>query len=116
LSHVQRIARLILKRGGEDWQLPICRIVLPETRILDDAEFNETKGATMRSMIYRVPLFGWMVKEAVHGPTTAKVLFVLNLLMAWLLAILTFGYPAIILPALTAVPVMFVVLILITKG
>lgn len=70
----------------------------------------------MTEMIYRVPLFGWMLKEAVQGPTTAKVLFVVNLLLMWLLAIVTFGYPAIILPALVAVPVMFVVLILITKG
>ncbi len=67
-------------------------------------------------MIYHVPVFGWMLKEAVQGPTTAKVLFILNLLLLWLLAIVTFGYPAIILPALTAVPVMFVLLILITKG
>jgi hypothetical protein len=67
-------------------------------------------------MIYHVPVFGWMLKDAVKGPTTAKVLFIVNLLLLWLLAIVTFGYPAIILPALTAVPVMFVVLILITKG
>lgn len=67
-------------------------------------------------MIYHVPVFGWMLKEAVMGPTTAKVLFIVNLLLLWLLAIVTFGYPAIILPALMAVPVMFVVLILITKG
>lgn len=67
-------------------------------------------------MIYHVPVFGWMLKEAVMGPTTAKVLFIVNLLLLWLLAIVTFGYPAIILPALTAVPVMFVMLILITKG
>ncbi len=70
----------------------------------------------MTEMIYRVPLFGWMLKEAVQGPTTAKVPFVVNLLLMWLLAIVAFGYPAIILPALVAVPVMFVVLILITKG
>ncbi|MBX9468836.1 MAG: hypothetical protein KL839_13745 [Rhizobium sp.] len=70
----------------------------------------------MGELIYRVPLFGWMLKEAMQGPTTAKVLFVVNLLMVWLLVILTFGYPAIIIPALAAVPAMFVVLILITKG
>jgi len=57
-----------------------------------------------------------MLKEAAHGPIAAKVLFIINLLLLWLLAILAFGYPAIIIPALTAVPVMFVVLILITKG
>jgi len=67
-------------------------------------------------MIYHVPVFGWMLKEAISGPTTAKVLFILNLLLVWLLAIVTFGYPAIILPALTAVPTMFVILIMITKG
>jgi hypothetical protein len=70
----------------------------------------------MAQMIYRVPLFGWMLREAIYGPTTAKVLFVVNLLLLWLLAIVTFGYPAIILPALAAVPSMFVVLLLITKG
>ncbi len=67
-------------------------------------------------MIYHVPVFGWMLKEAVSGSTTAKVLFIVNLLLIWLLAIITFGYPAIILPALAAVPTMFVLLILITKG
>ncbi|MFN7091831.1 MAG: hypothetical protein ACK4P4_14865 [Allorhizobium sp.] len=70
----------------------------------------------MAEMIYRVPLFGWMLREAIYGPTTAKVLFVVNLLLLWVLAIVAFGYPAIILPALAAVPAMFVVLLLITKG
>ena len=70
----------------------------------------------MADMIYRVPLFGWMLREAIGGSATAKVLFIVNLLLVWLLAIVTFGYPAIILPALAAVPTMFVVLILITKG
>lgn len=70
----------------------------------------------MAEMIYRVPLFGWMLKEAIQGPTTAKVLFVVNVLLLWILAIVTFGYPAIIIPALSAVPIMFVLLILITKG
>ncbi|MDM7981994.1 MAG: hypothetical protein QUV71_16790 [Rhizobium sp.] len=70
----------------------------------------------MAQMIYRVPLFGWMLREAIYGPTTAKVLFVVNLLLLWLLAIVAFGYPAIILPALAAVPTMFVVLLLITNG
>ncbi|MNT68201.1 hypothetical protein D3C72_2064110 [compost metagenome] len=72
--------------------------------------------AMIARMIYHVPVFGWMLKEAVSGSTTAKVLFIINLLLVWLLAILAFGYPAIIIPALTAVPLMFVVLILITKG
>ncbi|PYB70499.1 hypothetical protein DMY87_21570 [Rhizobium wuzhouense] len=70
----------------------------------------------MARMVYHVPVFGWMLKEAVAGSATTKVLFIVNLLLLWLLAIVTFGYPAIILPALSAVPTMFVLLILITKG
>ncbi|MBR0557808.1 hypothetical protein J5J10_19140 [Ciceribacter sp. L1K23] len=67
-------------------------------------------------VIYHVPVFGWMLKEAVLGPVTAKILFVVNLVLLWILAIVFFGYPAIILPALAAVPAMFLVLILIMKG
>jgi len=67
-------------------------------------------------MIYHVPVFGWMLKEAVLGRTTAKILFIVNCLLIWLLAIAFFGYPAIILPALAGVLAMFVVLILITMG
>lgn len=70
----------------------------------------------LSAVVYRIPLIGWMLKEAVLGSTTAKVLFIVNLVLIWLLAIYLFGYPAIILPALAAVPAMFVVLILIMMG
>ncbi|MCK3778206.1 hypothetical protein MZK49_16005 [Ensifer sesbaniae] len=67
-------------------------------------------------LVYNVPIFGWMLKEAVQGSQTAKVLFLINCALIWLLAIATFGYPAIIIPALVLVPAVFVVLILITMG
>ena len=67
-------------------------------------------------MVYHVPVFGWMLKEAVRGSGTAKVLFLLNCILMWLLAIVTFGYPAIIIPALAMVLIVFVLLILITTG
>ena len=44
------------------------------------------------------------------------VLPVLNLVGAWLLAISLFGYPALILPALVAVPTVFYILIRLTLG
>ncbi len=68
----------------------------------------------MESIVYRIPVFGWALREAVHGPGTTKALFIVNMVLAWLLAILKFGYPAIILPALAFVPIMFVVLIALT--
>ena len=67
-------------------------------------------------LLYAVPVLGWMLKEAVEGQAGAKTLFVVNCALIWILAIAIFGYPAIILPALTIVPTIFVVLILITKG
>jgi hypothetical protein len=57
-----------------------------------------------------------MLKEAAGGSDTAKILFLVNCAMIWLLAIYFFGYPAIILPALAAVPLIFLTLIMITKG
>lgn len=70
----------------------------------------------MLKVLYHVPIFGWMLKEAVSGSETAKVLFLVNGALLWLLAAIFFGYPGIILPALVAVPVIFIILIMITKG
>ena len=44
------------------------------------------------------------------------LLVVLALIALWWAAIATFGYPALIVPALALVPSMFVVLMLITVG
>jgi hypothetical protein len=68
------------------------------------------------NMVFRVPVLGWMMKEAAFGHANTKVLFLINMVLIWLLAIMTFGYPAIIIPALVAVPTMFTILILITAG
>ncbi|MBB4062955.1 hypothetical protein [Gellertiella hungarica] len=70
----------------------------------------------MMKMLYHIPLLGWMLKEAASGSQTAQTLFVVNCALVWLLAAIFFGYPAIIIPALVAVPLIFVVLITITKG
>jgi hypothetical protein len=67
-------------------------------------------------LIYGVPVIGWILREAAEGPASTKALFLVNCILLWVLAILVFGYPAIIIPALCLVPTMFVVLILITKG
>ncbi len=61
-----------------------------------------------------VPVLNWFVNDAINGSVTCKVCFILNLGMAWLLAIYVFGYPAIIIPALTLVPLVFITLISIT--
>ena len=65
----------------------------------------------MQAVIYNIPVFGWMLREAVQGTVTAKLLFIINCVLLWILAIAFFGFPAIILPALAAVACMFVILI-----
>ena len=47
---------------------------------------------------------------------TTVLLIILALVALWGTAIATFGYPALILPAVAAVPVIFTLLILITWG
>lgn len=68
----------------------------------------------MQAVIYNIPVFGWMLREAVQGTTTARVLFVINCVLIWLLAITFFGYPAIIIPALAAVAGMFCILLVLS--
>ena len=68
----------------------------------------------MQAVIYNIPLFGWMLREAAEGTVTAKLLFVINCLLLWALAIVIFGFPAIIIPALAAVAGMFVLLFILS--
>lgn len=66
--------------------------------------------------IYAVPIIGRMLREVVHGDKDNIYYFIVTILTLWLVAILTWGYAAFIVPLLFAVPSMFVVLVLITVG
>ncbi len=68
----------------------------------------------MQAVIYNIPVFGWMLREAAEGAVAAKLLFVVNCLLLWALAIVIFGFPAIIIPALAAVAGMFAILIILS--
>ena len=67
-------------------------------------------------LIYAVPLLGWMIKDVVHGDPANKWWFLFTLAALWIMAIMTWGYPAVILPALAAVPVVFLALVVISRG
>jgi hypothetical protein len=60
--------------------------------------------------LYWVPVLGVLLREALEGPDEAKYLFLGNLVMAVLLAVIFFGFPAFIVIMLTAVAVMFVII------
>ncbi len=59
---------------------------------------------------------GFLLRSALRGGDNEKIAFVVNLMLAWLIAAITFGYPAIIIPALILVPIVLVTLFLLTTG
>lgn len=66
------------------------------------------------SIFFSIPVVGWAAREAVQGGPHAKTLFLVNCLLLWILAIMKFGYPAIIVPAITLVPVLFAFILIVS--
>lgn len=65
---------------------------------------------------YRIPVFGWIAKDLVHGSRDNILYFHVIAITALVLAMKTWGLVALGLTALATVPVIFAVLILITIG
>lgn len=65
---------------------------------------------------YSIPLFGWIARDLVHGSRDNLLYFLVILLTALVLAVKTWGLVALTLVALAAVPVCFILLILISIG
>lgn len=68
------------------------------------------------SFALAIPAVGLLLRSALRGGDGEKIAFVVNLMIAWLIAAITYGYPAIIIPALVMVAVILVVLFLLTTG
>ncbi|MEX0318380.1 MAG: hypothetical protein AB3N21_10535 [Ruegeria sp.] len=67
-------------------------------------------------LIFAVPLFGWMAREMAEGDADTWYYAAGALFSMWGCSILLFGVPGLYIPALAAVPVMFLLLILISRG
>ncbi|MEL6839718.1 MAG: hypothetical protein AAFP85_10520 [Pseudomonadota bacterium] len=67
-------------------------------------------------ILFRVPILGRMLREVYYGDEDNIYYFIFSIFALWLLAVLTWGYPALIVSMLCLVPVMFIVLIMITVG
>jgi hypothetical protein len=65
---------------------------------------------------YWIPVLGTLLREALEGPDEAKYLFLGNLVMVVLLAVINLGFPAFISIMLCAVAVMFIVIFDITRS
>lgn len=66
------------------------------------------------SAIYHIPIFGWLLKEAVYGPPDAKYYFVANVLVFVVALIYRFGYPLLICMALAASVVILTTIVILT--
>ncbi len=67
-------------------------------------------------IFYAVPVIGWMARDVMEGDRANLYFLLVTLVSLWGIAILTWGIPGLYIPALASVPVVFVVLLLITRG
>tara|TARA_E500000318_G_scaffold99408_1_gene101424 strand:- start:647 stop:874 length:228 start_codon:yes stop_codon:yes gene_type:complete len=70
----------------------------------------------VQKLLHAIPVIGWCLRDLKTGGESAFTFFLVNCGLLWILSAVFFGYPGIIIPALCAVPVMFVLLILLTRG
>jgi hypothetical protein len=67
------------------------------------------------AFVFRLPLFGAMLKDAVFGHADAKYYFAFNLIVLLFWSFFHFGYPAIIIYALTGTFSALVFLVVLTS-
>lgn len=67
-------------------------------------------------ILFAVPILGRMSKEVAYGASENIYYAIAAGLSLWGCAIMLFGIPGLYVPALALVPVMFVVLIMISRG
>ncbi|MDX8348699.1 hypothetical protein SLH49_11980 [Cognatiyoonia sp. IB215446] len=67
-------------------------------------------------ILFRVPVLGRMLREVYYGDSDNIYYFLFSILALWFLAVLAWGYPALIVPMMLVVPAMFVVLVMLTVG
>jgi hypothetical protein len=67
-------------------------------------------------LLFAVPIIGWVARDLLFGDKNNVWAALIAFVSLWMCSALTFGLPGLYLPALALVPVIFLVLILITKG
>ena len=67
-------------------------------------------------ILFSIPILGWMLKDVMYGDSDNIYYFLLAIVSLWGIAILQFGLLGLMIPALALVPVVFLTLILITRG
>ncbi|WP_095588841.1 hypothetical protein [Actibacterium ureilyticum] len=69
-----------------------------------------------RRILFAIPVLGWIARDLIHGDKDNIWYLLVAVLSLWAMAVMTWGVPALYLPALAAVPVIFLMLLWITRG
>lgn len=77
---------------------------------------SDQKLPLWQRLFFAVPVIGWVAKDLLLGDKNNVWFALIAFVSLWLSSALVFGLPGLYLPALALVPVMFIVLLLITKG
>ncbi|GAA6192852.1 hypothetical protein DS909_10915 [Phaeobacter gallaeciensis] len=75
-----------------------------------------TRPPLLNRLVFAIPLFGWMAKEMAEGGADIWFFAIAAVVCMWGCSTLLFGLPGFYLPAVLFVPVMFLILILISRG
>ncbi|WP_299663615.1 hypothetical protein [uncultured Ruegeria sp.] len=67
-------------------------------------------------LLFAIPLFGWMARDAANAEADDWYYTTGAIFSMWGCSTLLFGLPGLYIPALMMVPVMFLILILISRG
>lgn len=65
---------------------------------------------------YAVPILGWMARDVVEGDADNIWYLLAAVLSLWGIAVLSWGMPALYLPAVALVPLFMLLLVLMTRG
>jgi hypothetical protein len=87
-------------------RLGLNRLVLPRPTL---------PRLTWRSF-YRVPVIGWIARDLIEGDADNVWYLLAAILCLWIMAIMTWGLPALYLPAVIAAPLVLLLLVVITFG
>ncbi|WP_092885287.1 hypothetical protein [Roseicitreum antarcticum] len=71
---------------------------------------------TMKRAFYKIPVLGWIARDVAEGDKDNIWYAIAALAALWAICVMTWGLPALYLPAVVAAPVMLVLLVLITRG
>ncbi|QBF32363.1 hypothetical protein [Thalassococcus sp. S3] len=67
-------------------------------------------------LFFAIPVIGWMARDLIYGDKDNIWYALVAFISLWASSALVFGLPGLYIPAVMLVPVIWVVLLLITRG